>query len=181
MPNGRKPGPLKRVGRRRCGRESARRWPTGTSLSLQSASLLEACLPPRIRQRRRQRRSRAQRRRLQLHRRQMLRRRSSHNGHRPQHHPRRPSRRPRKRQRHQPVHPQLPFPHPITARRTNRLLRLRRTIMACRKCCERAASFERGRTSSRRGSRPGCHWRRRRCGRPSCVPKMPGMPFNGCR
>src|SRR5262249_58911695 len=46
--DGRKPGPLNRVGRRLCGRASARRWPTGTSLSLQSASLLEACFPPRI-------------------------------------------------------------------------------------------------------------------------------------
>jgi len=47
--------------------------------------------------------------------------------------------------------------------------------------CERAASVERGRTGSRRGSRPGCQWRWRRWGRPPCVPKMPGMPFNGCR
>jgi hypothetical protein len=47
--------------------------------------------------------------------------------------------------------------------------------------CERAAAFERERTGSSRGSRLGYHWRRRRVGRPPCVPKMPGMPFNGCR
>jgi hypothetical protein len=45
--------------------------------------------------------------------------------------------------------------------------------------CERAVACAHERPG--RDSRRRYPWRRRRCSRSPCVPKMPSMPFNGCR